>query len=250
MPSLRRAPVRFSRASGNASHSRVAWWASASAPCSGSGVSGSSYWKPSAHRGSNPAGSRPDHARSHSSNSSSTFTLGGLQVLRHPSFRNLFFGQAASAIGDRIVYVALALYVTDIGSPSDVGLVLAAHALPMVGFLLLGGVWADRLSRDARDDLHRPRALRAARAAGRPDLHRRGRDLAHRRDRGAVRDRRGVLQAGADGARAADRARGRDPGRRARRPGRWRPSRSSRARRWRPRWCSASARAGRSRSTR
>jgi len=29
----------------------------------------------------------------------------------------------------------------------DVGIVLAAHALPLVGFLLIGGVWADRLPR-------------------------------------------------------------------------------------------------------
>jgi MFS family permease len=70
-----------------------------------------------------------------------------LQVLRHSNFRNLFLGQAASTIGDRIVFVALALYVTDIGSPSDVGLVLAANALPLVALVLVGGVWADRLSR-------------------------------------------------------------------------------------------------------
>ena len=31
-----------------------------------------------------------------------------------------------------IVFVALALYVTEIGTPTDVGLVLAAHALPLV----------------------------------------------------------------------------------------------------------------------
>jgi MFS family permease len=73
--------------------------------------------------------------------------MGGLQVLRHRPFRNLFLGQAASTIGDRIVFVALALYVTDIGSPTDVGLVLAAHALPLVAFVLIGGVWADRLPR-------------------------------------------------------------------------------------------------------
>jgi MFS family permease len=70
-----------------------------------------------------------------------------MAVLRHGDFRNLFLGQAASAIGDRIVFVALALYVTEIGSPSDVGLVLAAHAIPLVGFVLIGGVWADRLPR-------------------------------------------------------------------------------------------------------
>ncbi len=68
-------------------------------------------------------------------------------VFAHRDFRLLLFGQAASTLGDRIVFVALALYVTDIGSPSDVGIVLAAHALPLVGFLLIGGVWADRLPR-------------------------------------------------------------------------------------------------------
>jgi MFS family permease len=51
-------------------------------------------------------------------------------------------------IGDRIVTVALALFVIDLtGSATDLGLVLAAHALPLVAFLLIGGVWADRLPR-------------------------------------------------------------------------------------------------------
>ena len=70
-----------------------------------------------------------------------------MRVLRLNDFRNLFIGQAASTVGDRIVLVALALYVTDIGSPTDVGIVLAAAMLPLVGFLLIGGVWADRLPR-------------------------------------------------------------------------------------------------------
>jgi MFS family permease len=68
-------------------------------------------------------------------------------VFRHRDFRLLLCGQAASTVGDRIVFVALALYVTDLGSPSDVGIVLAAHAVPLVAFLLIGGVWADRLPR-------------------------------------------------------------------------------------------------------
>jgi MFS family permease len=68
-------------------------------------------------------------------------------LLRHRNFRLLFLGQGLSTIGDRIVFVALALYVTDIGSPSDVGIVLASHAVPLIGFLLIGGVWADRLPR-------------------------------------------------------------------------------------------------------
>lgn len=70
-----------------------------------------------------------------------------MHVLRERDFRNLFFGQAASTIGDRIIFVALALYVTEIGSPTDVGIVLAAATIPLVGFLLIGGVWADRLPR-------------------------------------------------------------------------------------------------------
>jgi MFS family permease len=69
-------------------------------------------------------------------------------LFRHRDFRLLLLGQSLSTIGDRIVFVALALYVTDIGTPSDVGIVLASHAVPLVGFLLIGGVWADRLPRN------------------------------------------------------------------------------------------------------
>jgi MFS family permease len=68
-------------------------------------------------------------------------------LFRHRDFRLLLLGQGTSAVGDRLVFVALAIYVTDIGTPSDVGLVLACHAVPLVGFLLVGGVWADRLPR-------------------------------------------------------------------------------------------------------
>jgi MFS family permease len=53
-------------------------------------------------------------------------------VLRHRDFRLLWAASSASTLGDRIVFVALALYVTEIGSPSDVGIVLAAHAIPRV----------------------------------------------------------------------------------------------------------------------
>ena len=55
--------------------------------------------------------------------------------------------RARAALGDQIVFIALALYVTEIGSPTDVGLVLAANAIPLVLFVLIGGVWADRLER-------------------------------------------------------------------------------------------------------
>ena len=62
-------------------------------------------------------------------------------------------------VGDRLVVVALALFVTDLtGSATDVGLVLGAQTLPLVAFLLIGGVWADRLPRAPPHDRHRPRA--------------------------------------------------------------------------------------------
>lgn len=68
------------------------------------------------------------------------------RVLRHRQFRLLWLAQSFSVIGDRIVTVALALFITDLtGSVTDLGLVLAAHTIPLVGFLLIGGVWADRL---------------------------------------------------------------------------------------------------------
>jgi MFS family permease len=71
-----------------------------------------------------------------------------LGVLRHPSFRNLFLGQSASAIGDRAVTVALALFITQrTGSPTALGLVLGAQTVPLVALILFGGVWADRLPR-------------------------------------------------------------------------------------------------------
>src|SRR5436190_6466004 len=71
-----------------------------------------------------------------------------LRVLRHRDFRYLFLGQSASAIGDQVVIVALALYITQrTASPSDLGLVLAAQSIPLVALILFGGVWADRLPR-------------------------------------------------------------------------------------------------------
>jgi MFS family permease len=71
-----------------------------------------------------------------------------LRVLRHRDFRLLWLARSASAIGDNIVLVALALFIIErTGSATDLGLVLAAQALPLVAFLLIGGVWADRLPR-------------------------------------------------------------------------------------------------------
>ena len=53
-----------------------------------------------------------------------------------------------STIGDNFTTVALAFAVLVLtGSVTDVGMVLAARTIPLVLFLTVGGVWADRLPR-------------------------------------------------------------------------------------------------------
>jgi MFS family permease len=72
------------------------------------------------------------------------------EALRERPFRLLFLGQAVSLLGDGMVGVALAFAVLELtGSASDLGIVLAARTVPLVAFLLAGGVWADRLPRRA-----------------------------------------------------------------------------------------------------
>jgi MFS family permease len=71
-----------------------------------------------------------------------------LGPLRERSFRYLFLGRTTSFIGNAFATVALAFAVLDLtGSKSDLGFVLAARTLPQVLFLLVGGIWADRLPR-------------------------------------------------------------------------------------------------------
>jgi MFS family permease len=69
-------------------------------------------------------------------------------ALRAPrGFRLLFAGQALSVIGDRVQPVALAFAVLAVGSPTDLGIVLAAGAVPFALFAIAGGVVADRVGR-------------------------------------------------------------------------------------------------------
>jgi MFS family permease len=70
-------------------------------------------------------------------------------ALREGQFRLLWTGQATSTLGDGLVPVALSFAVIQTlhGSATDLGIVLAAHFLPLVLFVLVGGVWADRLPR-------------------------------------------------------------------------------------------------------
>jgi len=62
-------------------------------------------------------------------------------------FSLLFSGQAISVFGDGLFTIALSFAVLEITGTAGLGLVLAVGALPMVGLILVGGVWADRLER-------------------------------------------------------------------------------------------------------
>ncbi len=64
------------------------------------------------------------------------------------AFRRLFLGRLVSFLGNAFAPIALAFAVLDLtGSAGDLGLVLAARSLPTIAFLLVSGVWADRLPR-------------------------------------------------------------------------------------------------------
>jgi MFS family permease len=68
--------------------------------------------------------------------------------LVEPNFRRLWIGQTASAVGDGLTGVALTFAVLGLrGSAADLGFSMAAFMLPRVAFMLVGGVWADRLPR-------------------------------------------------------------------------------------------------------
>jgi MFS family permease len=71
-----------------------------------------------------------------------------LAPLRERDFRYLFSGRVTSLAGSAIAPVALAFAVLDLtGSPTSLGVVLAARLIPQIVFLLVGGVIADRLPR-------------------------------------------------------------------------------------------------------
>ena len=77
-----------------------------------------------------------------------SIALPGVGCLRERSFRLLFTSQLLSAVGDTIASVAVPFAIIALGGGAgDIGLVLGARAVPLVLFLLVGGVWADRMSR-------------------------------------------------------------------------------------------------------
>jgi len=70
-------------------------------------------------------------------------------ALRERNVRLLVGSGAVDALGNNMSSIALAFAVLQIGRPADLGYVLLAREIPLVVFLLLGGVWADRVSRKA-----------------------------------------------------------------------------------------------------
>lgn len=73
-----------------------------------------------------------------------------LGALEERPFRLLWLGQTTSRLGDALTGVALAFAVLGIGgSASELGFVLSAFLAARAGFILVGGVWADRLPRRA-----------------------------------------------------------------------------------------------------
>ena len=73
---------------------------------------------------------------------------GAFAPMRVPNFRWFFLSSFINMVGTTMAPVALAFAVLDVSdSPIALGAVLAAHSIPLVLFLLFGGVIADRLPR-------------------------------------------------------------------------------------------------------
>src|SRR3712207_5831123 len=63
-------------------------------------------------------------------------------------FRLVWLGQTTSAHGDALIPGALAVAVIQVGGGAGaLGLVFASYTVARAGFILVGGVWADRLPR-------------------------------------------------------------------------------------------------------
>ncbi|MEW2592251.1 MFS transporter [Micromonospora aurantiaca] len=70
--------------------------------------------------------------------------------LRNKQFRLLWVGRTVSFAGSAAFPIALTMAViSEEGSATSLGLVLAASAIAEAVFMVVGGVWADRLSRRA-----------------------------------------------------------------------------------------------------
>lgn len=74
--------------------------------------------------------------------------LAALRVLGQRDFRVLLIGRTTASLGRSALPVALTFAVLDqLHSATALGLVLTAEAVPLVAFLVVGGLVADRWSR-------------------------------------------------------------------------------------------------------
>ena len=132
-----------------------------------------------------------------------------VQALRERNFRYLFAARAISFFGTNLAPIAVAFAVLGLtDSATDVGLAFAAWTLAQVSTLLVGGVVGDRLPRqlvmivsDSANCVVRT-AMGLLLVTGNAEV------WAADRAPGGRRVRDGVLLAGLERARAADRARG------------------------------------------
>jgi MFS family permease len=69
------------------------------------------------------------------------------QVLRDANFARFLTATTISTLGGGMATIALAFAVLDHGGVTELGIVLLAREVPMIVFVLLGGVFADRLRR-------------------------------------------------------------------------------------------------------
>jgi hypothetical protein len=75
-------------------------------------------------------------------------TGGKLAVLAEPNFRRFYIGYTTSLLGTAMSAVAIAFAVLESGgTATGLGIVFTANIVPMVAFMLGGGVIADRLGR-------------------------------------------------------------------------------------------------------
>jgi MFS family permease len=69
------------------------------------------------------------------------------EVLRERNLARFTAATAVSALGNGMADVALAFAILGLGGPTELGVVFLAREIPLVVLVLLGGVWADRVSR-------------------------------------------------------------------------------------------------------
>jgi MFS family permease len=74
--------------------------------------------------------------------------MASLAPLANRAYRLLWIGQTVSSAGDALTQLATVFAILRIGgSVADIGYVIAIGTFTRVAFLLVGGVWADRLPR-------------------------------------------------------------------------------------------------------